>query len=136
MKVAFPNGFHYHEHRALDNAVAQSRNTQWAPFSVFLRNVHPASRVGLIGAGQKLLADIREFLGQMGFHLAFPNAINARRMGPPRHQRNARSFGKPDGVCHEAQETVKPSCGIFGGPCGQLALQFTDYQRSSPLSVR
>ncbi len=79
MKVAFPNGFHHHEHRALDDAVAQSGDTQRAPFSVFLRNVHPASRVGLIGAGQKLLADVREFLGQMRFHLAFPNAINVMR---------------------------------------------------------
>ncbi len=121
---------------ALDDAVAQSGDTQRAPFSVFLRNVHPASRVGLIGAGQELLADVRKFLGQMRFHLAFPNAINPRRMGTARHQRNALSFGKPDGVCHEAQETVEPLRGIFGGSCGQLALQFPDYQRSSPLSVR
>ena len=73
---------------------------------------------------------------QSGLHPLFVHSVYARRIGATRRQHDPGCLGKPRPVGNEPEEAIEPAVRIALGPCRELVLHFTDYQRSSPRLVR
>jgi hypothetical protein len=73
---------------------------------------------------------------QPGLHPLLIYSVNARRSCATRRQNDPGGFGKPLPIGNEPKKTIEPSVRIGLGPCCELVLHFTDYQRSSPRLVR
>ncbi len=136
MEITFPDGFHGHQHGALDNAVNQGWNTQGPLSAIGFGNIDPLDRLRAIGARQKLLPQTIQIVTQIILQVLLIHSINARRSGTTGRQNNTSSLGKPDPVDNKPQQTIKPTVWIICGPHCEFVLHFADYQRSSPYSVR
>src|SRR5579862_2793133 len=69
---------------------------------------------------------------EIRFHHVSVDAVNARRACSAGCQRDACRFTQPVPVSNQSQETIELAFSVLRRPCRQLALHFTDYQRSSP----
>ena len=136
MKVALPNRLHDHEHSSLHDPISESRNAQRSLFAIGFRKIDTLGRLRLIRAGQQLGSDRLQLKREFRFHRVFTYSIDARCVGATRRQRHASRLLQPGPVGNYPQKTVESTSLVFRGPCGQLALHFTDYQRSSPLYGR
>src|ERR1700676_4325819 len=68
--------------------------------------------------------------GSLHHHLV--DTVNARRSRTTGCQRDARRFGQPSSIGNQSQESIELASFVRRRPHRQLALHFTDYQRSSP----
>ncbi len=73
---------------------------------------------------------------QAGFEPLLVHSIDARRAGAARRQHDPGCLGQPDPVGDEPHQPIEPAGPIGRGPGRKLVLHVTDYQRSSPCSVR
>ena len=97
------------------------------------RKVDTLGRLRLIRAGQPLGSEGLQLRWEVRFHGVLIHSIHARCVSATRRQRHASRFLQPGPVGNYPQKTVESTSFVFRGPCGQLALHFTGYQRSSPL---
>src|SRR5664280_810325 len=66
------------------------------------------------------------------FHHALVDSVHTRCARSAGCQRDARRFTQPIPVGNQSQESIKLALSVLRRPRRQLALHFTDYQRSSP----
>jgi|SRR3954469_12577388 len=71
---------------------------------------------------------------EIRFHHVLGDAVNTRRARSAGPQCDARRFTQPVPVSNQSQEAIELAFSVLRRPCRQLALHFTDYQRSSPHS--
>jgi len=136
MKVAFPNRLHGHQHRALDDAVSQGRDTQWPSLAIRFRDTDSLDRLRVVLPRQQVRSQAFQLSRQTRLHPLLVYSVNARRIGATRRQHDPGSFGKPRPIGNEPEKTIEPTVSIALCPCRELVLHFTDYQRSSPHWVR
>jgi hypothetical protein len=136
VKVAFPNWLHGHQHRALDDAVSQGRDTQWPSLAIRFRDIDSLDRLRAVLPRQQIRSQACQLFCQTRLHPLLVYSVNARRVGATRRQHDPGSFGKPRPIGNEPEKTIEPAGPIALCPCRELVLHFTDYQRSSPHWVR
>ncbi len=73
---------------------------------------------------------------EVSLHRDLVDTVNARRSRTTRCQRDARRFGQPSSIGNQSQESIELAFFVVRRPHRQLALHFTDYQRSSPYCSR
>ncbi len=133
MKVAFPDRLHGHEHGTLYDPIPKGRNTQWPLLAVGLRDIDSSRRLWLIATCQQLGTYGVQLVLEIARHRLLVYPIDARCLCATRRQRHSGGLLQPRPVGNYPQKTIEPAFFIRRGPCGQLALHFADYQRSSPL---
>src|SRR5438874_292234 len=69
---------------------------------------------------------------KVSLHHQLVDSIDARCSRTTGRQRDARRFGEPSSVGNQSQESIELTFFVLRRPRRQLALHFTDYQRSSP----
>src|SRR6266852_220763 len=69
---------------------------------------------------------------KVSLHHHLVDTVNARRSRTTGCQRDARRFGQPSSIGNQSQESIELASFVLRRPHRQLALHFTDYQRSSP----
>src|SRR5713101_7947958 len=69
---------------------------------------------------------------EVSLHRDLVDTVNARRSRTTGCQRDARRFGQPSSIGNQSQESIELAFFVLRRPHRQLALHFTDYQRSSP----
>src|SRR5437867_5552446 len=68
---------------------------------------------------------------KVSLHHQLVDSIDARCSRTTGRQRDARRFGEPSSVGNQSQESIELTFFVLRRPRRQLALHFTDYQRSS-----
>ena len=112
------------------------RYTQWSQLAVDLRDVDSLDRCRTISAVQQGPPQPLQMMIQMGFKASLVQSVKARRACTSRCQHDPSRLSKPVPVGDEPEQPIKPTGRIGCGPCRELVLHFTDYQRSSPHWVR
>jgi hypothetical protein len=69
---------------------------------------------------------------QIGSKSSLIHSVKTRCAGAFRRQYDPGRLSKPIPVGDEPEQSIKPAGLIGRGPCRELVLHFTDYQRSSP----
>jgi hypothetical protein len=78
MEVAFPDWLHGHEHGSLDDAIRQSRNTQWAELAVGFRDIDSLHRLGAITLVQQAFSQVFQMLIQSDLQSLLIYSVDAR----------------------------------------------------------
>ena len=136
VEIALPDRLHGHQHRPLDNTIQQDRYTQWSQLAVGLRDIDSLDRCRTISAVQQGRPQPLQMMIQMGFKASLVHSVKARRACTSRCQHDPSRLSKPVPIGDEPEQPIKPTGRIGCGPCRELVLHFTDYQRSSPHWVR
>ena len=117
MEVAFPYWFHGHQHRALDDAIPQGRDTQWSSLAIGFRDIDSLDRLWAVISAQQVRSQAGQVFCQSGLHSLLVHSVNARGIGATRCQYDPGGLAKPRPIGNEPEETVEPAVRIVFGPC-------------------
>lgn len=95
MEVAFPNRLHGHQHRTLDDAVSQGRDTQWSFLAVGFGDIDALDRLRAVVPRQQVRPQAGQMFRQLSLHPPLVHSVDARCLGATRRQDDPGSFGKP-----------------------------------------
>jgi len=81
MEVAFPDRLHGHQHRTLDDAVFQGRDTQWAFLAIGFRDIDSLDRLRCVISRQQIRVQAGQVFCQSSLHPLLVHSVDARCMG-------------------------------------------------------
>ena len=103
MEVAFPDRLHSHQHRALDDAVFQGRDTQWSFLAIGFRDIDSPDRLRDVISRQQVRAQAGQMICQSGLHPLLVHSVDTWRIGAARRQHDPGCLGKPRPVSNEPE---------------------------------
>src|ERR1022692_200792 len=77
-KILLVNGIQYFKHRLLHDLILQGRNREWSLFPVFLKDIDPTQRLGLILAILEPLVESLDVSRSVPFIRFIRDAIHSR----------------------------------------------------------
>lgn len=81
MEVALPDRLHGHQHRTLDDAVFQGRDTQWTFLAIGFRDIDTLDRLRAVIPRQQVRSQAGQMFRQSSLHPLLVHSVDARCMG-------------------------------------------------------